>query len=200
MSLGGLAFLQQRSTEAERVAAWNEKSASESKYRSLFEHSIDAISVTTPDGKLVDVNQPWLDLFGYTSEDVERLDTRDLCAEPAERDKIRHQLAECGQIKDRRIDLVGKEGRRFTCLLSIQSHADKVSQQRRSYAIFRDITESLDLEQQLRQSQKNGEHRSTCLWSGARLQQSDDRYYRLHGARPRRKGTTAARWRGISNK
>ena len=43
---------------------------SEEKYRTLFEESIDAVILTTRDGILEDVNQAFLDLFGFTREET----------------------------------------------------------------------------------------------------------------------------------
>jgi len=43
---------------------------SEEKYHNLFEHSNDAIFVHDLDGKIVDVNQKTLDLFGYTKSQI----------------------------------------------------------------------------------------------------------------------------------
>ncbi len=42
---------------------------SEKKYRSLFEGSRDAIYIAATDGRLIDANQAFLDLFGYSRGD-----------------------------------------------------------------------------------------------------------------------------------
>ena len=59
---------------------------SEAKYRNLFENSHDAIAIGTPEGKLLEVNQAWIDLYGYSKRDLEKLNTRDLYAIPSERE------------------------------------------------------------------------------------------------------------------
>ena len=46
---------------------------SELKYRSFFENNIDAILLTSPDGKTLSVNQAACDMFGYTSEEMLKL-------------------------------------------------------------------------------------------------------------------------------
>ena len=42
---------------------------SEEKYRTLFEESNDVIFISTPEGKLLDINQAGVELFGYSSKD-----------------------------------------------------------------------------------------------------------------------------------
>jgi len=53
-------------------------SESESKFRSLFENCRDAIYISTKDGEIIDVNQAALNLFGYTKEEMLRLNVKDL--------------------------------------------------------------------------------------------------------------------------
>ena len=50
-----------------------ELTQSEKKYRTLFKDSRDAIFITAPGGKIVDVNQATLDLFGYSLDETMRL-------------------------------------------------------------------------------------------------------------------------------
>ncbi len=52
---------------AERKRAARKLAESENKYRSLFESSIDALSLTQ-NGRLLDVNPAWLRLHGYTDK------------------------------------------------------------------------------------------------------------------------------------
>jgi len=46
---------------------------SEERYRSLFEESRDAIHIRSKEGKIIDANQALLDLFGYTNEEILKL-------------------------------------------------------------------------------------------------------------------------------
>ncbi|MEE9566829.1 MAG: PAS domain S-box protein, partial [Desulfobacteria bacterium] len=54
----------------ERKRAEEALRESEKKYRTLFEYSRDAVVISTREGKLVDVNQAWLDLYGLTREEI----------------------------------------------------------------------------------------------------------------------------------
>jgi PAS domain S-box-containing protein len=55
----------------------------EEKFRWLFEESRDAIVIDNPAGEFIDFNQSALELSGYTREEMERLSTRELYAEPS---------------------------------------------------------------------------------------------------------------------
>jgi len=52
--------------------------ASEERFRSLFEQSIDPIYINAPDGSHIDANPAWLNLFGYTKEEMTALNVADL--------------------------------------------------------------------------------------------------------------------------
>ena len=47
--------------------------ANEARYRSIFEHSLDAVLLTAPDGRIVMANAAATELFGYTEEELRRL-------------------------------------------------------------------------------------------------------------------------------
>ncbi len=64
--------------------------ASEEKYRTLFEESFDGLFITSPGGKILDMNKKGVAMFGYdTKEDVLSLDLeRDVYAHPPDRKRI----------------------------------------------------------------------------------------------------------------
>ena len=48
------------------------------RYRSLFEESRDAVYITARDGRFLDVNRSFLEMFGYTREELLRRNATDL--------------------------------------------------------------------------------------------------------------------------
>lgn len=66
--------------------------ASEKEYRTLFEESRDAICITNRDGRLIDVNQSFLSLFGYTREWVKDLNFRELYVDPDEGSRFQQKI------------------------------------------------------------------------------------------------------------
>ncbi|MFH1069841.1 MAG: PAS domain-containing protein, partial [Candidatus Glassbacteria bacterium] len=51
---------------------------SEERYRRLFEEGRVARSITSRDGRFIDINPEMLALFGYTRDEIQRIDARDL--------------------------------------------------------------------------------------------------------------------------
>src|SRR5208283_4805540 len=69
---------------------------SEQRYRTLFEESRDAIYMTTRDGRLVDANQAFLNLYGFTREEAENMDILNIYNDPAERKRFQENIERNG--------------------------------------------------------------------------------------------------------
>jgi len=127
---------------------------SEERYRILFEGSRDAIYVTTREGELVDVNQSWLDLFGYKREEITGLNARDTYVNPDDRRRFQQEIEQKGSVRDYEVAVRKKDGTEMDCLntASIQQASDGsiLGYQ----GIVRDITERKRLEIQLQQAAK----------------------------------------------
>jgi PAS domain S-box-containing protein len=126
---------------------------SERKYRSLFEQSRDAIFISTQDGKVVDVNQACLELFGYTRSEALDLDVRDVYVDPAQAEVFQRELHEKGSIKDFEVRLRRKDGTEMVCLVTA-SHRVMSDGTHLGEGIIRDITERKRAEQALRDSEE----------------------------------------------
>ena len=97
--------------------------ASEAKYRDLFEQSRDAISLSALDGTLLDFNQAWLDMLGYSREEAGGLSICDVYAEPGERDDFLRRIAESGSISDE-VRYRRKDGTTVLCQRSVTARCD----------------------------------------------------------------------------
>ena len=91
---------------------------SEEQYRSLFEQSRDAIYITTPEGRFVDLNQATLDLFGYSPTEMESLNALDLYVDPKDRERFRAEVEKTGFVRDFAVQLRRKDGAPMDCLLT----------------------------------------------------------------------------------
>jgi PAS domain S-box-containing protein len=128
---------------------------SEEKYRSLFDESIDAIYITSREGKFLDANQAALELFGYTREElINNINVRKLYIHPGDRDKFQQEIERKGSVRNYPIEFRKKNGTGMNCLLTstlrVSSDGDILGYQ----GIIRDVTERKLAEEALRESEK----------------------------------------------
>ncbi|MGO9571957.1 MAG: PAS domain S-box protein [Desulfomonilaceae bacterium] len=127
---------------------------SEQRYRTLFEESRDAIYMTTRDGRLVDANQAFLNLCGFTREEAENLDILNIYNDPAERKRFEEDIERNGSLNDYEFKLRRKDGTVIECLISSTLRLDKDGTIVGYQGIARDVTEQKLLQGQLLQAQK----------------------------------------------
>jgi len=122
---------------------------SERKFRTLFENSRDAIYITTKEGKFIDFNLAYLELFGYTKEEILTLHAKDTYMDPADRDLFKKTMEKKGSIKDYEVKLRRKNGQQMDCIISATTRYADDGDISGYQGIIRDITEQKRLEEQL---------------------------------------------------
>ena len=129
-----------------------ERKESEEQYRRLFEESKDAIYVNTPEGKYLDVNSAFVELFGYTSkEEMFTLDIgTDIYVDPEDRKTFSQMMKEKGFVKDLEQHLKRKDGKRLTVLTTSTAVRNKQGDIVAYRGINHDITERRIAEETLR--------------------------------------------------
>jgi len=136
-------------TERKRVE--QELRDSEEKFRALFEGSRDAIGITAPTGKFLDANQAWLDLFGYTRQEMLELNVADHYVHPRDRSRFRQELEQKGSLRDYEVKLSRKDGRVLDCLITSTvwraANGEVIGYQ----SIIRDITDRKQAEKAMRE-------------------------------------------------
>jgi PAS domain S-box-containing protein len=140
----------------ERKMAEEALKASEIKYRTLFETSIDVVCISTPEGVLLDINPAGIELFGYPSRD-ELLSiniARDLHVNPLDWEVFKELMEEYGYVNALEVTLKKKDGQRMVISVSSNAVRDPENRIVAYRCILRDITNVKKLEQQLIQSQK----------------------------------------------
>lgn len=129
--------------------------ASEEKYRTLFEEFKDLLYITTPEGRMLDINPAGVELLGYSSkEDVLKVRAQDLYNDPADREKFRKKIDRDGYIRDFETVIKRKDGERMPILLTASAMRDDKGRIVAYRGIAHDLTEYKNLERQLIQAQK----------------------------------------------
>jgi two-component system, NtrC family, sensor kinase len=130
-------------------------SASEEKYRRMFEGSKDMLVILDDQGTLLDVNHAGVDMLGYEGiEDLlGRNLIRDFLVDPSERKRL-ETLDPRDDIKDREVGLRKKNGEELTALLSVTVRKSKDGRPEGFEATLKDITHRRMMEAQLMQAEK----------------------------------------------
>lgn len=120
---------------------------SELRYRELFEHSLDGVARTAPDGTIYEMNRAFLDMLGYTKAEVEArpLHRRDVV------DLSDPRLSEALEVRGRtggfrgELRFVRKDGTVLPVELTTNVYRDEEGQERTSM-IVRDVSEKRESE------------------------------------------------------
>ncbi len=136
----------------------NEKAlrVSEQKYRKLFEDSKDPIYISTPEGKLVDVNPAFVELFRYPSkEEILKVDiAKELYENPEDRKKNLEAIEKQGYVKDYELHLKTKDGEKLIVYDTSTPIYDDKGNIIAYQGILHDVTRLKILERQLLHTQK----------------------------------------------
>jgi PAS domain S-box-containing protein len=121
---------------------------SEEKYRSLFEHSADAIWLTRPDGSGNIVNPAWLRMFGYEPDDMPGFNAADIYVNPEERADFLHNMMKRGFLTDE-VRFKRKDGAEFDCERTAVALRDEFGNVFGFQGVLRDITREKQQKQAL---------------------------------------------------
>ena len=122
-------------------ARTEELAASELRYRDLFEESRDAIFITSPEGRFIDVNRAALDLFGCTREEIIESDVAPNWFDPQDRGKYLKELDEAGSVSNFAMTVLRKDGIVLDCEVSAILRRSESGTETRIQGIVRDVTE-----------------------------------------------------------
>ena len=140
----------------EHARLFEEIRISEEKYRALFEDSQDAIFVSSPGGRFLDMNPAGVRMFGYESrEELLAADIHvDLYVSREDRNRYMQEIMEKGAVKDFEISARRRTGKPLLLLETATAVRDKYDKIIAFRGILRDVTQVKLLQQQLLQAQK----------------------------------------------
>jgi PAS domain S-box-containing protein len=138
----------------ERKKAENALRQSEERFAKAFHSSPDAIAISrVSDGLMIDVNDGWVNLFGYDREEVIGLSslTLNLIANPEARQEVLRRLQEKGSVKNLVLQIRRKSGE--LRLVDLSSEKIQVNGEDAILSVLRDITEQNKVERALQASE-----------------------------------------------
>lgn len=128
---------------------------SSQKFRAVFEYSPIAIALTNqPDGKLIEVNQCFIDLFGYSRDEIIGRTSLELALwlHEGDRDRYRQMLTDTDFVHNFEVDMRRRDGGIFSVIFS--SSMLNIAGRALSLTALIDITEQKRLQKQINQTQK----------------------------------------------
>jgi len=127
---------------------------SERKFRSIFENATEGIYRIDRNGRLIEANAALQKFFGYSEEELKKMDLSKLYKNPEGRKKFMKELFEKGSIKNYEVEYVRKDGKTITG----NEYAVLVREDGKEFidGIIHDVT-------QLKKAQKEAEFYNTLL-------------------------------------
>ena len=141
--------LQREISERKRAEAVLKES--EEKYNQFFKTSRDCVFITSKDGRLVDLNDAAVELFGYSSrEELLQKKMPYIYANQEERAKHTRVIAECGYVKEYPVGLRRKNGSVRHALITAVARYDASGRTIGFQGTIRDVTEQRRVEKELK--------------------------------------------------
>lgn len=125
--------------------------ATEEHYKTLFDHMQEGVFVSLPDGKIIDCNQAFADMLGYSSrEELLKVKAEELYESPEYRRKFLEKIEEQGFVRNFEITLKRKDGGLITAIESSFATRNAAGKIESCQGVLLDITEKKQAEDELR--------------------------------------------------
>ena len=125
---------------------------SEEKYRSFFEDSKDGIYISTPEGRIIDINPSGAELFGYSREELMSMNAEELYVNPEDRRGYVRDATNLEHTIDYPCSYRRKDGKVVHALTTSWIRRDKEGKIIGYEGIIHDITERKRAEEELEES------------------------------------------------
>jgi PAS domain S-box-containing protein len=132
-----------------------EREESEARYRRLFDENLTGVLVSSPDGRILECNRAFAEIFGFASPaDAVGFKVAQLYRSPEERQALIARVRAEGKVCD--VEMLGRrpDGRSLHLAVSVVGTFDEDGDLVAILGFLSDDTHRCKLEEQLRQSQK----------------------------------------------
>jgi PAS domain S-box-containing protein len=130
----------------------------EEKYRRIFEHAIEGIFQSTPDGRLITVNPAYARMFGYGSPEEMISEVTDIAcqlyANPADREEVKQRFDDPVPLTNYEVESLRKDGTHFWLAINARSVRDESGRILYYEGMTEDITARKEAEEALRKSEE----------------------------------------------
>ncbi|MFZ2054451.1 MAG: PAS domain S-box protein [Candidatus Aminicenantales bacterium] len=136
------------------------------KYRNLFESSRDGIVFTDMEGNILDANQAYLDMFGYTMEEIRKLTYQQLTPtkwSEMETEIVKNQVTARGYSDEYEKEHIKKDGTIFPVVLEVKLIRNTRGEPAGMWKVVRNLTERKREEEELRKSEERFRHISSTI-------------------------------------
>ncbi|HET9744026.1 MAG TPA: PAS domain-containing protein [Terriglobales bacterium] len=119
-------------------------------YRELFDNIQEGAYFSTPDGRLIEVNEALVRMLGYDSrEELLGVEARDLYVDPQHRELLKRALHQFGRLRNHEIALLRRDGSIIYVLENSFAIRDDAGQVVEYRGVLLDITEIKHVQSQL---------------------------------------------------
>ncbi len=127
---------------------------SEKRYRELFENSVSGVFRTTEAGEILDCNESYLKIFGYTKEEMLSVRVQSFYYSPEDRPAYINELKKEGVVKNLQLRLRRKNGEAVYVLVNAMRKAGKTSSETIIEGTIFDITGYIHATRALQESER----------------------------------------------
>jgi PAS domain S-box-containing protein len=127
-----------------------EAKATEEHYKALFDHMQEGVFVSTPEGRILDCNQAFAEMLGYSRAELLKLNATELYISPEDRRKFQQQIDQSGFVRNFEISLRHKDGHQIDVIESSFATRNAAGVVESYQGVVLDITAKKQAENELR--------------------------------------------------
>lgn len=135
-----------------RKEAENALKESEERYRKLFQSVNVGIVISTEDGGILEANDEMSRMFGYSTDDLAKIDTHDLYKDPEDRKELISLIKKNGAVQNYSLEMKNKKG--HTVWANISGMLIDINEKERFLFVTSNLTKEKEAEKALKEQEE----------------------------------------------